>query len=307
MGDGRAAIRRLFFPRTANRTKVIKALGHLYFLVGLGAFAALALGVSLYRAVGRRYRLPYVVDSTLYSPGQLAFLAVLERALGRGYRVFGPVRALDAIDVRRRLDRRSRRRAWERLADRRFDFLICHAGTSAIACAVNLAPRSRIGRSKAPRDLLDDICAAAGLPLVRFRETQSHVYSVAEIEERVLAAIQAAGRGLPEDRPPEPESDADLEGFQGWGGAVIVAEDRRAARRLPLRGARSQPGKSGMPAPAPRPSPQAAPGPEPVRLESPRLEPSLAGAADIDLGPSFSIDGDLEDEEHPPRKRQRRR
>lgn len=252
---------------------VVNALGHLYFLLGLGAIAALALTVSLYRSIRRRYRLPYVADTALYSPGQMAFLAVLERALGPGYRVFGPVHAADAIEVRRRLDRRTRRRAWERLADRRFDFLVCHARSSAIACAVNLAPRSRVLGRGVPRDALDAICAAAGLPLIRFREAES--YSVVEIEERVLCAIQAAGRGLPPAPQAQPAHDPD---------AVVVADDRQ--RPLALR--RLVPPEAPPPAPLP-----------------PRLEPTLSGTGDIDLGPSFRIDGDLEEEERPPRRRRR--
>ena len=82
---------------------------------------------------------------------------------------------------------RARERAAERLAEQVFDFVICTRESSAIACAVNLAARSRLSR-RPPKNRLDRICAAAKLPFVRFRE--SDVYSVVEIEEQVFSAMQ---------------------------------------------------------------------------------------------------------------------
>jgi hypothetical protein len=286
----------------------MKSLGHLYFLLGLGAFALLAFLYSLYKSLAHRYRMPYEADPVLFSPAQIVFLRALERAVGPGYRVFGRVRAVDIVAPRRRLDRRTRRRAWERLGGRRFDFLVCQAKTSAIACAVNLAPRSRLRRAP-PRDALDRICAAAGLPFVRFRESDG--YSVTEIEGRVLAAIQAAGTGLREAEPAR-SGPADDPGELPDLREAIVAEDRRSGAgrgrpsiRRPARGvqAGSAPaqsantGANAEAAPA-RPALVAPP------IEPPRLEPTLTSAGDIDLGPSFRIDGDLDEDE--PRARRRR-
>lgn len=160
---------------------------HFYFLLGLGAFVALAFGFSVWRGLRQRNRLPYRVDAFLLSPPQRAFRAVLERAVGQEYRVYAKVRAADILEVERRLDRRTRERAEERLAEQVFDFVICTRESSAIACAVNLAGRSRLSR-RAPKNRLDRICAAAKLPFVRFRE--SDVYSVVEIEEQVFSAMQ---------------------------------------------------------------------------------------------------------------------
>jgi hypothetical protein len=287
----------------------MKALGHFYFLLGIGALALLAIALGIRKSLARRYRLPYVADRVLFSPAQLGFLRVLERALGKDYRVFGRVRAMDAIDLRRRLDRRTKLRAWERLARHRFDFLVCHARTSEIACAINLAPPSRLRRG-VPRDSLDSICEAAGLPFLRFREAER--YSQAQIGERVLGAIRAAGKDVrePPARPATvsalgPEEIRDLESL----GRISIPEDRRPERlrrsseiarpAAPL--AQAEPAKpltsdraverqvaaSAAPPPVPPPAPEALP----------RIEPKILGYGDIDLGPSFRIDGDLDDDE----------
>jgi hypothetical protein len=160
---------------------------HFYFLIALGALAVLAFALGLWRRFRQRNRLPYRVDAFLLSPPERAFCAVLERAVGQEYRVYAKVRAADIIEVDRRLDRRVRERAAERLAEDVFDFVICTRESSAIACAVNLAGRSRLSR-RPPKNRLDRICAAAKLPFVRFRE--SDVYSVVEIEEQVFSAMQ---------------------------------------------------------------------------------------------------------------------
>jgi len=266
-------------------------LGYFYVLLGLGGLVLLAFILSLRKRLGRRYRLPYVVDELLFPPAQRAFLAVLERAVGSDYRVYGRVRAVDVIGLRRRprLDRRSRRRALERLWNWHFDFLICSAQTGAILCAVNLAPRSRLRRGP-PHRALDQICAAAELPFVCFVEADT--YRVAEIAPPVLAALASR-------RPPAAEIEVQLpaevpgelrEVLHGL--SQVMVDDGRQARGKPL------------PAPAkPKERTTQPPSNTPLEVVVPRREPTLVGDGDVDLGPIFSIDDDLHEDERPVRAR----
>lgn len=185
-------------------------MGHFYVLLGLFILLAALATWRLVQGLRRGRRLPYVADPVLFSPEQRRFLEVLERAVGKGYRVYGMVRVADVVGLRPKLDRRSRQRAYERLGDRRFDFLVCTQSNTAIACAVNLAPKSRL-RSRAPRDGLDRVCAAAGLPFVRFRE--SDAYSVLEIEERVFGAMHAVRVTSDASEPHKEETQAALAGL----------------------------------------------------------------------------------------------
>jgi hypothetical protein len=268
-------------------------VGHFYFLLGLGALALLAFILSLTRRFGRRHRLPYVAEQTLFSPGQQAFLSVLERAVGRGYRVYGKVRVADVLGVRRRIGGRSRRRALERLKDRGFDFVVCTAETSAIACAVNLSPRSRLGRLP-PRDRLDRICAAARLPFVRFREGDR--YSVVEIEERVFGAMHALRVKTMESEPPREETEEVLEHLS----AAISSDQGSSQVAGKLRqGIRAMASQVRRAVPAGRRDAGAAPA-GPDRTE-PVLAPVVSVAAEVDEGPKFRIDGELDLEEHPAR------
>jgi hypothetical protein len=204
--------------------------------------------------------------------------------------------------VRPRLDGETRRRAFDRLGERTFDFLVCRAGTGTIACAVNLAPRSRL-RSRPPRDDLDRICAAAGLPFVRFRA--GDVYSVVEIEERVFAAMQPIHVDIREQAPPHADTDEVLAGLAG----VMAADDRRARPKpaliRPLRESGPKPGQARAPV-ANRASPPKSSPASPESIQPRRAEPTLTPAAgDIDPGPAFHIDDDLGEDETPVRLRRR--
>jgi hypothetical protein len=260
-------------------------VGFFYFLLGLGGLLILSLVLSLRRRFGRRGRLPFVVDEALFSPSQRDFMAVLERAIGQDYRVFGRVRAAEVIGLRPRLDRATRRRAYALIGDRQFDFLICAATTGSIVCAVNLAPRSRLGRPPS-RNTLDRICTAAGLPFVCLREADS--YREAEVARCVQEAIHVL-------RPPvRPVAEALRQppGEARYSLMEVTIDDAREPRLIPSR-VRSDP-----PAPATglvSPMPHVAP------AESvPRREPTLAVPGDLDLGPAFHIDGGMELEEDRP-------
>jgi hypothetical protein len=253
----------------------------------------LAFILSLRKRLGRRYRLPYVVDESLFTPAQRAFLVVLERAVGSDYRVYGRVRAVDVIGLRRRprLDRRSRRRALERLWDGHFDFLICSAQTGAILCAVNLTPHSRLRRGP-PHNALDQICAAAELPFVRFVEAET--YRAAEVAAPVLAAIASrrpAAAAVAVEVPLPTEVPGELrEVLHGL--SQVMADDGRSARIKPLP----------VPAKPKERTTQPPPG-TPLEVVVSRREPTLVGDGDVDLGPVFSIDDDLHEDERPVRAR----
>jgi len=258
-------------------------VGYFYVLLGLGALVMLSFVIGLARSLMRRNRLPFVAERTLFTPQQLAFKAVLERAVGKDYLVYGRVRAAELVGPRRGLGRRRRERAYRLLGERVFDFVVCTAETSAIGCAVTLAPRSRL-RRRPPHDRLDRICQAAGLPLVRFRE--SDVYSVVEIEEQVFAAMHAVRIQPKAEEPKRKETREALEGLA----EVISADDRRngaaGRRRSERRGEASTSEQD-------RPPPQV--------IERPRTEPSLsvvgADHADVDDdGPSFRITATIDDE-----------
>lgn len=238
-------------------------MGHFYFLLALAILVLAAFLLSLRSSLRRQFGLPYVVDETLFTPAQRAFKAALERAVGKDYVVYGRVRVADVVGLRPRLSRRDRERALDRLGERLFDFLVCRRDTMAIHCAVNLAPRSRLRRQPG-RDVLNRICAAAGLPFVRFRETD--VYSVVEIEEAVFAAVQARHAKAAGEEISIDGTDDMLQGLSS-----VIRKER---------------GDGGEAAPRPR-----------------RQEPVILDDQDVEEGPLFQIGEAVEDRPGPGRSR----
>ena len=249
-------------------------MGHFYFLLALagGLFALFLLSVR--KSLRSRYRLDYVADSTLFDPEQLAFRAVLERAVGKERRVYGKVRVADVVAPRPGLSRRDQERAYERLGERCFDFLVCDAVTSAIVCAVNLMPRSRIRRALG-RDKLDRVCAAARLPFLRWRE--SDAYSVAEVEKAVAAVMRTPGLHQQDAVPPTVDVDVTLHGLS----ETIRRAERPAA-----------PSRSGQPRTASGSASRREGG---ASHRPNRRDPVILGQDEIDDGPVFRIDGDLDE------------
>lgn len=251
---------------------------HLYFLLGLAAIVLLAFLLNLRRSLSKRFRFPYLADRTLFTPSQRAFQAVLEEAVGKSYRVYGRVRVADIVDVRPRLARRDRERAYARLGEYCFDFVVCRPDTSAIACAINLAPRARL-RKSLPRDRLDRICAAAQLPFVRFRESEHYVLS--DVQERIAAAMQLRVTGAKHDEIPCDEAADVLHQLSGE-----IRETEREPRLPSL--SLHKTASAALQSPSPRSQSVAV---EPGQ----RLEPIVPDRGGIDEGPIFKLDGDLDD------------
>ena len=233
---------------------------HLYFLLGLAAIVLLAFFLSLRRSLSKRFRFPYLADRTLFTPSQRAFQAVLEQSVGKTYRVYGRVRVADIIDVRPRIPRRDRERAYARLGEHCFDFVVCRPDTSAIACAINLVPRSRL-RKSLPHDRLDHICAAAQLPFVRFRESEHYV--LPDVQERIAAAMQRRVTGAKHDEIPFDEAADVLHQLSG--------EIRETEREPRLQSRRA-----------------------PLSLHKP-ASATVQDRDGIDEGPVFKFDGELDD------------
>ena len=260
-----------------------ECMEHLYFLLGLGTLLLLSFLLSLRRSLSRRFRFPYQADETLFTPSQRAFQSLLEQAVGKHYRVYGKVRVSDIIGVRARLPRRDQERAYARLGDRCFDFVICRPETSAIACAVNLVPRSRL-RTGLPRDRLDRICDAACLPFARFRESDH--YDLREIQERLAAAMQRRITAASDD---EIRPDEAADALKHLSAGIL-----RTERESPAPG---QPRPVSLRKTAPAPVLAAAVQDSATADEpAPRLEPVILDHHGIDDGPSFTLNGDLDDE-----------
>lgn len=149
---------------------------------------ALVAGIIKKRSKGFARKFPYEPATALFSPAERSFLGVLDRAVGRDYRVFGKVRIADVATVKAGLNASARQVALNRVALKHFDFVVCRASDLVVLCAVELNDKSHATtRAQARDELVSNVCKAIGLPLLVVPARQT--YPVQEIRVQFFAAI----------------------------------------------------------------------------------------------------------------------
>jgi hypothetical protein len=111
---------------------------------------------------------PYQKAAGLFSPAERSFLGVLHQAVGGKAAIFGKVRVADVVKPLAGLNDGDRQRAFEKIADKHFDFLLCDKENLAVICAIELDDDAPSADSREQRDgFLKKVCEAAGVPLVQ--------------------------------------------------------------------------------------------------------------------------------------------
>jgi len=132
-------------------------------------------------------RLPYQLKQPFFQPSEIALLTRLEEAAGNDFHVLAKVRLADVMEVTAIPRRAPWYRAVNRISAARFDFLLCDSRTLAPRCAIEMERASDDNR------ILDELCAATGLPLIRL--TPETARSGIELREAIDQAIDQAIAG----------------------------------------------------------------------------------------------------------------
>ena len=179
---------------------------YVWALIAIACLAIAALiGVVTFFSGRAGESFPYKKRKSLFTESEIAFLKVLEQAVGGDYRVYAKVRAGDTMCVRALPDRKQWLRAWDRLRCKHFDFLLCDPENFTPVAAVELDDGSQDNPRRSVRDsFLENACLAANFSLVRIPEESKD--SVSEVRQQIL-------EGLHELDPLQ--SEADLCGDEG--------------------------------------------------------------------------------------------
>ena len=102
----------------------------------------------------------------LFFPAERSFFGVLEDALGSDYRVFGKVRIADLIKPENGVGRQI---AFNRIAGKHVDFVVCNAADLSVIGVIELDDNSLNQDCRRKRDaFVDKAFASAGIPITRF-------------------------------------------------------------------------------------------------------------------------------------------
>jgi hypothetical protein len=131
-------------------------------------------------------RHPYQRNSVLFSADDRAFFRALQDAVGAEYEIFGKIHVSDIIVPKKSASVRAVNVAFNPIAARHFDFVLCEKKMLSVACALQLQDKSHSNRQNEEDPLLP-ICEHVGLPFVRFPIKAE--YSSLEILEKLRIAM----------------------------------------------------------------------------------------------------------------------
>jgi very-short-patch-repair endonuclease len=143
---------------------------------------------------------PYQSKDILCSPAERSFLGALDKILGERYRIFAKVRLADILDVQRKLSASARQRAFNRIAGKHIDFIVCNANDLSVVGAIELDDKSHLKKGRRERDqFLDKALEAAGVPMLRVKAQST--YSIKEVSIDLDSAFNIKVGGKLEEIP----------------------------------------------------------------------------------------------------------
>lgn len=141
----------------------------------IGSLALLALLLLLLLLHRRRRATTYERLPFLFTRGEQAFLLALQQAVAGRALIFGKVRVADVLTPRRQLPRQNWWQAFNKIAAKHFDFVLCDRQDLSVLCVIELNDASHDRPERRARDaFLEAACAEAGLPLLQVRARRSY-------------------------------------------------------------------------------------------------------------------------------------
>lgn len=133
---------------------------------------------------------PYERSGGFLSEAESRFLQVLKVATSNRLLVCPKVRVGDCVSVRKGLKRHASQIANSRMVANHFDFAIVDAIARRVVLVVELDDEPILSRKARQREVfVSGACAAAGIPLARFRAAQS--YDAGQVREALATAINS--------------------------------------------------------------------------------------------------------------------
>ncbi|GGM07102.1 topoisomerase [Pseudomonas asuensis] len=172
---------------------------HPWLYVGLGVIVFLCV-LSMLRPRDTQRAFPYLLNEALFTPAERAFLTVLDEAVGEDYRIFGKVRIADVASVKAIRDQKSWYRAFNKISAKHFDYVLCDKDDLSFVAVIELDDSSHQRPDRQKRDIfVAGVCRAIALPLIQIPVRGA--YSIAEVREEIMTALQKSGTAKARRRP----------------------------------------------------------------------------------------------------------
>lgn len=152
---------------------------------------------------------PYQKSEVLFSHAERSFIGVLQQAVGNNTVIFGKVRVADVVSPKEGLKRTSWQKAFNKIAAKHFDFLLCDKEDLSVSCAIELDDGSHHSKRRHESDaFLKGVCEAAGIPLIQVPAKSAYIISeLRRLLPRYLTTKDTIDtEGSPAPVIPEPKS-----------------------------------------------------------------------------------------------------
>lgn len=152
----------------------------------------------------------YVRRDGVFSRQEIEMLHRLESAHADRYRVLPKMALNQIVSLKRRMSRRTRRLAWNRICAQQFDYVLADSRTLEPAAAVVLTDGATSRTARRRLVFLRKVCKAIGLPLIELEADSAPIdpASLADFIEQAMTAPSQAPAPL--SRRQEPALAADL-------------------------------------------------------------------------------------------------
>lgn len=112
----------------------------------------------------------------LFSPAEKSFYDSLKPVLSNDFEIFGKVRIADVIEVNERFRSSKWQSAFNKVAMKHFDFVICSKSDLSVVCCVELNDGSHKRPKTIERDsFVNKVCSKAGVPLVTIKQRKEYL------------------------------------------------------------------------------------------------------------------------------------
>lgn len=199
-------------------------------IIGI-AFLIIVLAILAYlknKTSDKEENFPYQNLGPLLSPAENSFFGVLNQAIGTKTRIFAKVRVADIATPVKGLSASERQRAFNKIASKHFDFVLCDKDTSSVVCAIELDDQSHASRKRQKRDeFLKGVCQAAEIPLLQVPAKSGYVIEeIATLLSPYFAESTPLGQ---RESAPEVDSQNDRRICPKCSSAMVVRKAQKGA------------------------------------------------------------------------------
>ncbi|BCD61383.1 hypothetical protein NitYY0826_C0228 [Nitratiruptor sp. YY08-26] len=132
----------------------------------------------------RKPPLKYKAVQKIFTPSERKFFIHLQQAVGNEFYIFAKVRAADVLLPVSAKDRSRWQSAFNKVACKHFDYVLCDAKLSIVA-AIELDDASHRRADRVERDIfIEWACKSAGVPLIRIKTAKK--YDIGELRSSIL-------------------------------------------------------------------------------------------------------------------------